>query len=72
MKLDNKNWTQEEALKYLGTPESPVEDKKESKKKSKKNQNKRVFPKIGYGGLGVHRDDPIILKLGGYANKGIV
>lgn len=72
MKLDNKNWTEEEAREYLGTRKLPIEDEKESKKKSKKNQNKRVFPKIGYGGLGVHRDNPIILKLGGYANKGII
>ena len=57
-KLDNKNWTKDEALANLGNPEN---------KKSKK--RKRVFPKFPYGGLGVHRDHPLILKLGGYTGE---
>lgn len=74
MKLDNKNWTLEEALIKLGTPKKNVsdEEKQNEKKPDEKKKNKRVFPKIPYGGLGTHREHPLVLKFGGYADKGII
>jgi hypothetical protein len=53
----------------IGTPKKNVSDEK---KQDEKKKNKRVFPKIPYGGLGTHREHPLVLKFGGYADKGII
>ena len=42
------------------------------REQTNKSENKRVYPKVPFGGLGVQRENPLILRYGGYTGKTII